>query len=124
MAKLSTEYSEAISAKMKVAVLYAMLPKDLLEKVLGKCAVNWDGVKDKEAENIYVKVKEEIKNIAKSRRDMITPKPMEVDKIKAEWADEAEQEEDHEAETEGDICAVGKGFKCKGKGKGKGAYFA
>ena len=26
-----------------------------------------------------------MRNIAKSRRDMITPKPMEVDKVKAEW---------------------------------------
>ena len=43
MAKLSAEYGEEVSAKMKVAVLYAMLPKDLQERVLDKCAVNWDG---------------------------------------------------------------------------------
>ena len=40
MAKLSAEYGEVISVKMKVAVLYAMLPKDLQERVLDKCAVN------------------------------------------------------------------------------------
>ena len=85
VAKLSAEYDEAISAKMKVAVFYEMFPKDLQEKVLDKCAVNWDGAKEKEAEHIYVKVKEEIKNIAKSRRDMITRKPMEVDRVQAEW---------------------------------------
>ena len=39
---------------------------------------------------ILGKIKEEVKNIAKSRRDMIIPKPMEVDKVKAEWDDEAE----------------------------------
>ena len=32
MAKLSAEYGEEVSAKMKVAVLYAMLPKDLQER--------------------------------------------------------------------------------------------
>ena len=41
MAKLSTEYGQILSAKMKVAVLYTMLPKDLQEKVLDECAVNW-----------------------------------------------------------------------------------
>ena len=34
MAKLSTEYGQEVSGKMKVAVLYSMLPKDLQEKVL------------------------------------------------------------------------------------------
>ena len=49
LSKLSAEYGEVISAKMKVAVLYTMLPKDLQERVLDKCAVNWDGAKEKEA---------------------------------------------------------------------------
>ena len=44
MAKLSAEYGEEVSAKMKVAVLHAMLPKDLQEmssrqmcSILGRC---------------------------------------------------------------------------------------
>ena len=53
MAKLSAEYGEEVSAKMKVAVLYAMLPKDLQERVLDKCAVNWDGAKEAEAAAIW-----------------------------------------------------------------------
>ena len=57
MAKLSAEYGEEISAKMKKALLQAMVPKDLQEIVLDKCAVNWDGAKEAEAAAIYGKVK-------------------------------------------------------------------
>eukprot|EP00974_Lingulodinium_polyedra_P013825 1340590-Lingulodinium_polyedra.AAC.1 len=64
MAKLSAEYNEEISAKMKVAVFYSMLPKDLQEKVLDKRAVNWDGAKQGDAAIIYNRVKEDVKNIA------------------------------------------------------------
>ena len=56
-AKLSTEYGEEVSAKMKVAVLFAMLPKDLQEKVLDKCAMNWEWAKQEDAVTIYNKVK-------------------------------------------------------------------
>ena len=105
MAKLSAEYGEVISAKMKVAVLYAMLPKDLQERVLDKCAVNWDGAKESEAAVIYGKVKEEAKNIAKSRREMITPKPMDVDRVQFDWAwwnDAAKETENCEEDVETD----------------------
>jgi hypothetical protein len=75
MKKLDVEYGETFTSKMKVAVLYNTLPKDLQEKVLDKCAVSWDRGKETDAAAIYSRVKEEVKNIAKSRRDMITPKP-------------------------------------------------
>jgi hypothetical protein len=42
ISKLNTEYGQELSAKMNVAVLYSMLPKDIQEKVLDECAVNWD----------------------------------------------------------------------------------
>ena len=120
LSKLSAEYGEVISSKMKVAVLYTMLPKDLQERVLDKCAINWDGANEQEAALIYTKVKEDVKNIAKSRRDMVTPKPMEVDNIHADWymwgasSGEEWQEEQAPAEegqegTEFDINYVGKG---------------
>ena len=106
MAKLSAEYGEEVSAKMKVAVLYAMLPKGLQERVLDKCAVNCDGAKEAEAAAMYGKVKEEVKNIAKPRREMITPTPMEVDRVQTDWAwwnDEAKETTDnHEQEHETD----------------------
>ena len=116
MVRLNLEYGEVISAKMKVAVLYAMLPKDLQEKVLDKCAVSWDGAKEKDATIIYGKVREEVKNVAKSRRDMATPKPMEVDKVCVDWGGSVEEEEEQD---EGEINFVGKGSKGKGKGKGE-----
>ena len=131
MKKLQTEYTEEISAKMKVAVLYAMLPKDLQERVLDKCAVNWDSTKESDAENTYSKVREEIKNIAKSRRDMVTPKPMEVDQVYRNhyWTESGKQEpkvdvdaedgdkDDEDWEDENNINYVGKGDKGKGKGR-------
>ena len=137
MTKLHVEYDEEISAKMKVAVLYAMLPKDLQERVLDKCAVSWDGTKEGEAEKIYGKVREEVKNIAKSRRDMITPKPMEVDRVQGQyypttdwgWWDQnpakneeeaAEEQDGEENDNENNINFIGgKGGKAKGKGKGE-----
>ena len=99
MAKLSAKYGEVISAKMKVAVLHAMLPKDLQERVLDKCAVNWDGATESEAAVIFSKIKEEVKNIAKSRHEMITPKPMEVDRVQTDWSwwnDEPKETENYE----------------------------
>ena len=125
LSKLSAEYGEVISSKMKVAVLYTMLPKDLQERVLDKCAVNWDGAKEEQSAMIYAKVKEDVKNIAKSRRDMVTPKPMEVDNIQAEWygwgtSEEWQEEQapdEGQESTEFDINYVGKGAKGKGKGK-------
>ena len=87
--KLDSEYGETLSSKMKMAVLFAMLPKDLQEKVLDKCAVGWDKAKEQETALIFNRVKEEVKNVAKSRRDMIISKPLDVDAIKRDhWTDE------------------------------------
>ena len=85
LVRLKTECGEELTYKLKLAVLYGMLPKDLQERTLDKCAINWGSTKEAEAMAIYGKVKEEVKNVAKSRRDMNTPKPMEVDKVYADW---------------------------------------
>jgi hypothetical protein len=90
MTKLNIEYDQELSAKMKVAVLYAMLPKDLQEKVLDECSVNWDGIQESQAAEKFMKIKSSIKNIAKSRREMMGPKPMEVDRVSSSWADWSE----------------------------------
>ena len=92
MAKLSTEYGQEVSGKMKVAVLYSMLPKDLQEKVLDECAINWDATKESQANELFVKLKTSIMNIAKSRREAQGPKPMEVDRVSGSWADWTGQE--------------------------------
>ena len=42
LVKLGTEYGQELSAKVKTAVSYGMMPKDLQDKVFDICAVNWD----------------------------------------------------------------------------------
>jgi hypothetical protein len=125
LVKLSSEYSQALTNKMKVAVLYAMLPKELQEKVLDACTVAWDGTNEGDAGVLFQKVKGQVKNIAKARREMQGPKPMEVDKVTASWADWAEDEwswyEDVKDEATGEESYVqyiggDKGGKAKGKG--------
>ena len=132
LAKLRTEYSQDLTNKMKVAVLYSMLPRDMQEKVLDACSVAWDGTSEGDAGELYLKVKSQIKNLAKARREMQGPKPMEVDRVSTSWADwsmdewadqwdKQEQEtEEHIHELPGDeayVQFIGKG---DGKSKGKG----
>lgn len=81
MAKLGRDYGESSSNKVKMAVFYSMLRKELQERVLDKCAVNWEMGKEDDAGNIRARVQEDVKNISKSRRDMATPNPMEVDQV-------------------------------------------
>jgi hypothetical protein len=132
LAKLRTEYSQDLTSKMKVAVLYSMLPKDMQEKVLDACSVAWDGTTESDAIDLYAKVKTQIKNIAKARREMQGPKPMEVDMVSNRWADwsgeewadqwgKPEHEESHsheETKDEAYVQFVGKGYGKKGGGKG------
>ena len=107
---------------MKVAVLCAMLPKDIQERSLDTRAVDWDGAKESEAAAIYGKVKEDVKNIAKFRSEMVTAKQMEVDRVQNDWAwlnDEAKKTENCEEDVETDENQnnfVGKGL---GKGRAK-----
>ena len=58
--KLDSGNRETSSGKIKMAVLYAMLAKDLPEQLSGKCAVSWDKAKEQEAALISSKGKEEI----------------------------------------------------------------
>jgi hypothetical protein len=132
LAKLRTEYSQDLTSKMKVAVLYSMLPKDLQEKVLDACSVAWDGTTESDAIELYAKVKTQVKNFAKARREMQGPKPMEVDMVSNKWADwsgdewadqwgKPEHDEDHdhsEGKDEAYVQFVGKGYGKKGGGKG------
>ena len=125
VAKLHSEYGQDLSAKMKVAVLYSMLPKDLQERVIDECAVNWDETPEETARVLFVKIKNQIKNIAKSRREMSGPKPMEVDAVMdwSEWSSWGQQEGtcEHSGEKEGEheeayVQYIGKGGKKGGKG--------
>ena len=55
LTRLKTEYGEELSYKVRLAILYSMLPKDLQERTLDKCAVNWDGTKEPEAMTVLGK---------------------------------------------------------------------
>ena len=128
MVKLQVEYGQVITSKMKVAVLYAMMPKDLQEKVLDACAVNWDETSEQDAGQLYAKVKSQLKNLAKARREMLGPKPMEVDRVSSSWADWSEDwsaewdnvkddgadKSDQDKEDETYVQYVGKGGGKKG----------
>ncbi len=107
--KLEVEYGETSSYKMNVAASYAMLPKDLQERVWGKCAVSWDTANESDAALILWNIKEEGKNIAKPRRDMINPKSMDIDEVWAEYVEE-----------EGPLGEVNYVWKSGDKGEGKG----
>jgi hypothetical protein len=132
MVKLQVEYGQMITSKMKVAVLYAMMPKDLQEKVLDACAVNWDETSEQDAGQLYTKVKAQLKNVAKARREMQGPKPMEVDRVSSQWADWSVDEwadqwgesetkgEEHVNEAPGEEAYVQYIGKGDGKSKGKG----
>ena len=87
--------------------------------MLDKCSVNWGQVKEDEANTILTITTEEMKNIAKSRREACTPTPMELDRVEEEknvMLEDWTGSEGIQAE-EREIDAMGKGW---GKGGGKG----
>ena len=115
--KLMIEYNETISNKLKLAALYRILPKEFQEKLLDRCSVNWDTIKEEEAEKILTMSKDEFKNIAKSRKEACRPVPMECDAVGAkeetEWGYPLSYDEV-------EIDNIGKGFGKGGKVGGKG----
>lgn len=80
-AKLRTQYGQELTAKMNVAVLYAMLPKDLQEGVLDECVVNWDETPEQKAGELWTRIKNHSKNIAKACREVSGSTPMEVEAV-------------------------------------------
>ena len=114
-----------------------MMPKDFQEKVLDACAVAWDGTSEAGAGELYENVRIQIKNLAKARREMQGPKPMEVDRMansRADWSEDwdggwrdmeevtsKDDDHDHNHE-EANIQNIEKGGGKKG-GKGFQGYF-
>ena len=76
--KLATEYGETISSKVKLAILYGMMPREVQERLLDKCRVQWSTMKDEDVARTVVAVLEEVKELAKSRREQIIPVPMDI----------------------------------------------
>ena len=109
MAALSMEYGQVLSANMKVEVLCALLPKDLQEKVLDECAVNWDETPETEGGVLFTKIRGQIKNM-----------PVEVTSTTRRRSSE---EAYMQFMGKGGKKGTGKGLHghcCCGKGKGKG----
>ncbi len=82
--------------------------------------MGWDRAKEADAALILGETKEEVKKIAKSKRDRITPKPMEADKVRTEQVGEAQQcdhKDEDFAEEDGKVCYAGNGGKGGEKGK-------
>ena len=57
LVKLWPEFGQELTAKIKVAVWYGMLPKDLQDMVLDECPINWDETTEFEAGRLYTKIK-------------------------------------------------------------------
>ena len=70
VAKLKTEYGQHLNDKMKVAVLYGMMQKELQEKIADSCAVSWDSTSDKDAGTMLERLKTQLRNMAQARRDV------------------------------------------------------
>lgn len=119
-----------LTAKVKVAVLYAVLPKDLQERVLGECALNWGETPEQHARQLLARIKIHVKNIAKAGCEASGPRAMEIEAARdwetwsgwGSWRSSIESDEreswsgDEKSEGEvRDIQLVGKGGKNGGK---------
>ena len=129
--RLSVEYGEAVSAKVRLAILYGMLPREIQEKVLDRCRIQWSSLRETDVATTVQSVLEEVKEIAKSRREQCVPSPMDISEVVGcpAWVmddgQEAPADPDewgpHGSWAEMDVQAIykgsSKGFKGKGKGK-------
>ena len=95
-----------LTAKVKVAVLYGMVPKDLQDKVSDECAVNWYETTEAEAGLLYTKIKAQLRNIAKARREMAGLKRESAGGWYGEHSNQVEIEEEHYDEKGGDEAYV------------------
>ena len=60
--KLATEYGETISSKVKLAILYGMMPREVQERLLDKCRGQWSTMKDDDIARTVVAVLEEVRS--------------------------------------------------------------
>ena len=59
--QLNLEYGEVLSSKLRLAVLYGMLPMEVKEKVLDRCRIQWSSMRDEEITRSVQSVVEEVK---------------------------------------------------------------
>ena len=74
--KLSLEYGVVLSSKVRLAVLYGMLPLEDQEEVLDRCRIQWSSLRDDDVTRTEQSVIEEAQELAKARRDQCVPTPI------------------------------------------------
>ena len=79
--KLAAEYGETLSSRVKLAILYGMLPREVQEKLLDKCRIQWSQMREEDVSRTVAVVLEEVKDIAKARREQIIPMPMDISQV-------------------------------------------
>ena len=57
------------TSKVRLAILYGMLPREIQEKVLDRCRIQWSSLRESDVATTVQSVLEEVKEIAKSRRE-------------------------------------------------------
>ena len=67
--KLNLEYGEVVSPKVRLAILYGMLPREVQERVLDRCRIQWTSIRDDDLARTVQSVVEEVTELAKARRD-------------------------------------------------------
>lgn len=126
--KLENDFGEKLSFPMRIATLYGMVPKEMQDRLLDKCQINWTKRSETEAKNEYSILKQEMKNYSRARKNDRVPMDCSAvtsgdwhecatypEEAGAGHADQAFAADGYWAESEYDINYIGKG---KGKGKG------
>ena len=75
-----------------------MLPREVQEKVLDRCRIQWTSIRDDDLKRTVQSVMEEVKELAKARRDQCTPTPMDVSAIAG--GDRVQQVDDERGDEE------------------------
>ena len=121
MESLAIEYSEHVSGKVKLAVLYGMLPQAIQERMLDKSRTQWGHINDDEVARTFRAIVDEAKDIAKSRREQCVPSPMDISEVHQEALNPSggSLEDEWDEWQDYNVNAIWYGAS-KGKGKSKG----
>ena len=117
-----------LTSKVRLAVLYGMLPREVQERVLDKCRIQWSSLRGEDVTRTVQSVIEEVKELAKARRDQCVPTPMDISvvaggdttgaqPIGGDEDDWLQQDDWQEADVQAVYKGAGKGMKGKSKGK-------
>ena len=113
-----------------------MLPREIQEKLLDKWRIQWSQMREEDVSRTVLAVLEEVKEIAKARREQVIPTPMDISRVAddpnagtknhvRDWGGDADDwagfgEWNEWRDGEASVNMIGKGAGKNGKGKGKG----